>query len=193
MVLDVARRVLNMRGPNVRNQPGGIYIGEPGDRQRYAGPTVARFRVRSVEGDYLVCRATDGVTDGEVDIKVAKPYLLQKTPFDGVSRAGVTYTYTDGATTGTHTINTSGDDGNQQRIATLDSDATDKEFQTIIPRYSPAATGYDGDIIIAMKGVNGGPPAIVDAGYSYEQRIEWLDMNTDARAWCEDNTNVEDA
>ena len=147
---DVFARVLNMRGPNVRNQPGGIYIGESGDRQRYTGPTVARFRVRSVEGDYLVCRATDGVTDGDVDIKVAKPYLLQKTPFDGVSRAGVTYTYTDAATTGTHTINTSGDDGNQQRIATLDSDATDKEFQTIIPRYSPAETGgYDGDIIIA--------------------------------------------
>jgi len=193
MMRDVAQRVLNARGPNVRNVPGGLFIGEGPDRSRNTGVAVGRFRVKSVEGDYIVCRFIEGEHEGTVDVKIAKPFLLQKTPFDGVSRSGVTYTYTDDATTGIHTIDVFGTDGNQQRIATLDSDTTDKEFQVIVPRYRAAVTGgYEGDIIVAMRGMQGGPAAVVDPGYSYAQRIDWLDLNVDGRTWCEDNTNVED-
>lgn len=54
----------------------------------------ARFRLKSVASDHLVCRSWDGAAEGAVDVLVAKSFLLRKTPFDGQSRNGVAYVYT---------------------------------------------------------------------------------------------------
>ena len=63
-----------------------------------AKPTHQRFRVKSVGIDVLICREWDGTTEGAIDVNVALPYLLQRTPFDGNTRNGVTYTYTNNFT-----------------------------------------------------------------------------------------------
>lgn len=74
-----------------------------------------RIKNTSDYPDHLVCRKWDGTTEGTVDINVAKPWFLRRTPFDGQTRAGVTYTYTshvqrtadDGSGTETQVINPS--------------------------------------------------------------------------------------
>lgn len=73
----------------------------------------------------------DTITVGELDdiahtVEIAKPYLLQRTPFDGETRDGVTYTYTDGET----------------RSAT---DGVTTEDQVIVPAY------VINDIIVAAR------------------------------------------
>lgn len=54
-----------------------------------------RFRVKSIAGDYLVCRTWNGEKEGDTDVKVAKRWRLRRTPFDGLTdAAGRSYAYT---------------------------------------------------------------------------------------------------
>jgi hypothetical protein len=41
-----------------------------------------RFRLKSVHGDYIVARTWDGTTEGSEDVKLAKPWLLRRSPFE---------------------------------------------------------------------------------------------------------------
>lgn len=87
----------------IRQMQAGI----PMDRQvdypaKRAGGSSARFRLKSVEDDHLVCRDWDGTTEGDADVFVAKPWLLRVHPFDDedYERAGETYEYWSATTRG---------------------------------------------------------------------------------------------
>jgi hypothetical protein len=92
------------------------------------------YRVMSVGDNHLVCQLWDFETltaDG-TDVKIAKPYLLRLSPFDGTTQQGITYAYTDGAS----------------RNA---DDATNDEDQVIVPAYDIV----DDNIIWASVAVTG--------------------------------------
>ena len=78
-----------------------------------APPISRRFRIKSVQGDYLTCRTWNGVVEGGNDVLVAKNYLLRNSI---VSRGGISYTYT--STT--------------ERTA---NDGADTENQVVVPSY----------------------------------------------------------
>ena len=115
---------------------------------------IGRFVITSIAEDYLVCREFDGTQQGEVDVYIAKPPLLRNSV---VARAGITYTY---SAVDTRTA----DDG----AATED--------QVIVPSYTVD------DEIYAMRGINRGSGVFSDPNST--QKIEWLDLNLDARAWA---------
>jgi len=123
------------------------------------------FRVKSVEVDYLICRTWNGKTEGSIDVKIALPPLLRRSPFDltVAGRDGFTYVYLS----------------NTERTSTKTADATTEE-QEIIPRY------VVNDIIIAVKSVAGSTGVFQDtengAGIN---PIEWIDANFDDRMWRE--------
>lgn len=101
---------------------------------KLAGALVALFakqmRVRNASdfADYLICRTWDGTTEGENDIAVMRPWLLRRTPFHTLTRAGITYTYS----------------GMNRRVA---DDGSQTETQVIVPSY------VVGDVIVAVRGV----------------------------------------
>jgi len=90
-----------------------------------AGTTVAMYRLKSVQGDYITCKTWDGTTEGADDVLIAKPFKLRNSitdaTIDGVS---VTYLYPTTTT----------------RTATASSVS---ENQVIIPRF------LDDDLIFA--------------------------------------------
>lgn len=53
-----------------------------------------RFEVVSHDGDFILAKKfnPDGTKEA-TDTTIAKPQLLQRTPFDGVTWSGITYTY----------------------------------------------------------------------------------------------------
>ena len=119
--------------------------------------TIKQFSVVSVQTDYIQCAALDGFS-GSGDYKIAMPYLLRKTPFDGKTRNSIDYTYSS----------------NIKRTATKGSDV---ETQVIVPSYVVGDTIYAAfnvigflDVIFTINGV--------------ETLIEWLDLNIDGRAWA---------
>ncbi len=104
-----------------------------------AGATLQRFRVVNMNtADVVTCHTWDGTTEGVQLINIALPYLLRRTPFDGQTRDGVSYTYTS----------------NVERSA---SDGVDNETQVIVPGYVDNdeiwATGTN--VIIGGVGVAG--------------------------------------
>jgi len=125
--------------------------------------TVRRFQVRQVKGDYLVCRTLDVSNNaGDDDIKVAKPYLLRRTPFDGETRNGISYTYSS----------------DTEREA---DDGDDTEDQVVVPSYVEHGDDETGDEIYAIRAPTGGT-GVVD---SENNAVSWLDLNVDGRAWAQ--------
>lgn len=61
---------------------------QPKPRGKTGGSPVIILTLVSHEDDYLVCEDAD-----TNEVLVAKPYELQRTPFDGQTIDGVTYTY----------------------------------------------------------------------------------------------------
>jgi len=122
-----------------------------------ARPTRMRVKNTSDFGDYLVCRRWDGTTEGTTDILVALPYLLQKTPFNGQVRNGVTYAYIT----------------NRRRTATHATDGTFTEVVT--PSY------VLNDEIWAERAGSGGS-GVVEEGTG--NAVRWMDKNRDGRAWA---------
>lgn len=95
-----------------------------------AVPTI----IKSVSDDFLVCRTFLNSEEGTDDVFVAKPYLLRRSPFDGGTRANLSFTYT-----------------NTTREATVLSGPNSGISQTerVVPSY------LVGDILIATS-VSGG-------------------------------------
>jgi len=84
-----------------------------------------QFQIVSVFDDLLLCnRFRDGVAD-TAQITVAKPWMLRRTPFDGITYQGVQYSYT----------------GTDARTATQGEETEDQE---IVPAYA------SGDILCAQ-------------------------------------------
>ena len=127
--------------------------------------TIRRLRVEIVAGDYLECKmlSAAGGDVGVGRLAVAKPWELRRTPFDGLSWDGYSYSYSS----------------HVERVSTKDSDET-TETQVVVPRYVFGGTGA-GSIIFAVKGITAlpgvqfGDPAIV---------VTWQDMNVSGRAWA---------
>lgn len=159
------------------------------------GATVRQFRFKSmerdsqvidsvtVEVDYLICRSWDGETEGSEDVKIAKPYLLRRTPFHDDGATGGTFSTFD-------TTKTRDDKGyiydatnDFEREATKSDDAT--ENQVIVPSY------VVDDIIYAVRGVVGRLDAnsieVFNEGKPDEEArvvpLIWLHMD-DGRAWA---------
>jgi hypothetical protein len=126
-----------------------------------ADPRVYPMRVINEDGDFLVCVPADENVGNALpsygSVRVAKPYLLRRTPFDGKSRAGITYYY----------------DSAYQRRAYDEDNHT--ETQIIVPPY------VAGDTIYTTRSVVGGI-AITPAGQP-QGITEFLDLNVAGRYW----------
>lgn len=114
------------------------------------GWMVNRCTVLEVNGDTLTCQR-DLIGDS---ITVAKPYSLQRTPFDGLNLNGVVYSYQD----------------NQTRTATS---STATETQVISPSYD-GTTGYSPGNVVYTRWVSNGTNI---------DEVMYIDLNVDARAW----------
>ena len=123
---------------------------------------IYQFKLNFILGDYLQGREftvlPDGTEiEGPVDILVAKPWTLRRTPFDGIIFNNFLYTYIDQST----------------RDATDQSPPGKTERQFITPAY------YLGSTLYCVRTVRGGT--------SVSQSIQGLDLNVDARAWATDD------
>lgn len=158
----ITARKLNQGVDALRRLSHGVeaprQIVEPGEEDRVEA---RRFLVVEVRGDYLVCRRAGGdaaVETQDRSVYVAKPYLLRQTPFDGLSRGGISYAYT----------------GTAARTATDEDENT--ENQVIVPSY------VVGDEIVAARGITGGTGTF--GGADSDVALEWMDLNVDGRAWA---------
>jgi len=125
---------------------------------------VYQYKVVSTHGDYLIAEAHTGVPTAETDsprTRIAVPYLLRRTPFDGLSRNAISYTYTS----------------DTERTATDADD--DTESQQITPDY------VAGDIIYAVRAPQGGTGVTITNAAGDTVALEWLDLNADGRAWAQ--------
>lgn len=135
-------------------------IGPP--RMKAGMPIISRltaqFRLKQNAADFadhLVCRTWDGIIEGAQNVLIAKPWLLQQTPFDDETRENVRYEYSDGITRTAYDI----------------TDPTEqlKREEQIHPRY------LVDDIIIATVVATG----LIVAGLP----VLWVDVNVDSRGW----------
>lgn len=154
-------------GQMVREWRGEVQQ-SPGSRLKRTGACVARFRVKSVQDDYITCRTWDGTTEGTTDVKVAKPYTLRKTPLHGktltINGNVLAFNYT----------------GVSTRIVTK---GTATQTQIIVPGYIATGTGYGGHEIWAVIGIGRGTGVVLNPGAN-EERIVWQDLNLDGRYWA---------
>lgn len=106
------------------------------------GGGATRYRVKECFGDCLRCRAITGLvgeeTEGTEDVMVAKPWHLQKTPFEGNTINNITYHYDV--------------DDPHRRTAVEDEGGPDEdsEEQVIVPEYV-----VDSDVIFAVDAETG--------------------------------------
>lgn len=141
----------------------------PGGRRYVGMGRLVRFRLIEIHEDYLTCRRWDGINEGDVDVYVAKPFMLQQTPHDGVSRNG----FTAGSYAATTAVT---------RTVTKDADQS-TENQVIVPSYQVAdGAEWDGDEIYAIAANTD-----VTVGTA-ELVVKLIDANLDGRAWAEEYT-----
>ncbi len=122
---------------------------------------IFQAEINFVFGDYLQVRELVTYADGTdvlgpVNILVAKPWILRRTPFDGVIFNNFLYTYIDQST----------------RDATDQSPPGKIERQVITPAYFLNTRIYCARIVRGGTGV--------------ADSIRALDLNVDARAWATD-------
>lgn len=122
---------------------------------------IRQFQITGMDGDYFEAKAYDGTTQTGSAIKIAKPFQLRRTPFDGeyISGLQVSYSYSSDTT----------------RTATHDDE---DEEQLVIPKYL-----IDFSVIFAVKPVAGSTGVTWFDGEG-DVPIGWLDLNLDARAWA---------
>ena len=94
---------------------------------------MGRFRIKSIQGEYLVCVEWNGATEGTVQINIDRPFLLRTS---NLAHNDATFVYT----------------GNETRTAS--APAQTDETQVIVPAY------VVDDEIIAVKGITRGTGAI---------------------------------
>ena len=130
------------------------------DRGGGGGVREQPMLVKSVEIDHLTCHKFDFITEGTEDILVALPYLLRRTPFDGVTIDAITFTYAS----------------NIERSLT---DGSTTEVQVITPRYRGEIGSYVGDVIFVKSGILKGTGVTVAT-----VPLKFLDGNDDGREWA---------
>jgi hypothetical protein len=113
-----------------------------------AGSVLVMIVVEEAD-DYVMCRDPYGQ-----QVQVAKPYLLRRSSFDGLSVEGVTYAYSDSNT----------------RVASDDAEEEEDETQEITPSY------YAGEKLTAIAHGTGVTTALGE--------LQWEDLNTAGRCWA---------
>jgi len=161
--------IASMFGANnaqVKQSGDNIIIDGRKQLVNYAPIQLRRFRVKSIENDYLVCRKYNSTADEEsaTDINVAKPYELRRTPFDGetityINAQQISYSYTS----------------QRERTATEVSPGSDSETQVMTPDY-----WVDCEIIAAI-GIYGTTGVTVSGTL-----LQWEDLNTAGRFWAKE-------
>lgn len=157
----IFKSIIGGKGVNIRTVNNKLVVELTENRSNPYPAKVARFRVKSEHDDYLICRAfspavgESGIeVEGTVDINIAKPYILRRTPFDGKTityqSQEVSYSYT----------------GSNRRTATSDDE---EEAQVIVPEY------FADDEILAVCGI---------CGLTGQADIFWEDLNTAGRMWA---------
>ena len=155
-----ARRLNELADPLTRLGRNPSQAAAVPDLPRYL--QIFQFQINFVLGDYLQGQELTVLPDGTevlggVNILVARPWTLRRTPFDGIIYNNFLYTYIDQST----------------RTATDQSPPGKTETQYITPAY------YLGSTIYCARQVFGGT--------SVSQAIQGIDLNTDGRAWATDN------
>jgi hypothetical protein len=137
----------------------GLYSGNPlyGLFGAGGGSSATQYRYKSMEGDYYVCRAWNGTTEGSVDVYIAKPHILRKTGFNGTTYNGITYVYSS---------------NHVARTATVAATPALTETQMVIPPY------VADDIIYATQ------PNATGVRTTANSPVTLLDLNVDARYWA---------
>ncbi len=136
----------------------------------FGGVTIGMFIVKEVLADHLRCRSWDGEEEGTVDVLVAKPWLLRRTPFDTLEIAGIEYTYI-----------------NDYSRTAEDTETEETEEQEITPTYQPAEGEYAGDVIFAAHTILRGTAVVIEEEVEEETVTTipyWIDLNIDGRAWA---------
>jgi hypothetical protein len=154
-----------------------------------AGSTVARMIIKQIQSDWFNCLfydkdgqhpSVEEFGSGEADesdyIKVAKPWELRFTDWDGQTVDGITFSY-------------AGEDLNWARRKATQGSIT--EFQIVVRPW------YIGEIILAVSKIKGGTDATddgpADDGVDPAD-IEWEDLNTTSHAWAQtDQTDPGDS
>jgi hypothetical protein len=120
---------------------------------------IGLFEFVSMDGDFINCYSFVGDSVTTDLIKIAKPYQLRRTPFDGETYNSIDYTYTSDI----------------QRSATQ---SPDTETQVVVPAY------VVGDLIFAVLYPLGGTGAKDNSS----DPVWWQDLNIDGRAWAKEFT-----
>lgn len=133
--------------------------------------SVKQFKIYLVQDDYYVCREFDGVSDGTEDIKVARPHTHRKTGWHGLTTIYSFASFPGSPGQLPVTFNYLGPTY-RTASATISTGPT-VDHEIILP---PLGEGsIYGSVIFACKPQNGTGVSEAD---------EWLDMNTDGRAWA---------
>ena len=142
-----------------------VHLGGAGGTGTTSATTIGQFIIMSIKGDYLVCRTLSDAAAGAVDIPVAKQWMLRRSPFDGTTKFGYSYTYTDGD---------ADFKGGTKRTKTR---GADEEKQIVTP------PSYPDSIIYAVKNITGGTGVVTDD--SPPVVVEWQELS-DGRAWAQE-------
>jgi len=126
--------------------------------------SIQQYRITAIFDDYLEARTWNGTSQGSA-VKIAKPWRLRKTGWDGVT---VTYDF-NGTSVPLRYAYSSVRPG--YRTATHTTLLT-VENQAIIPVYSL------NDILYATEPTGGTLVTVAAVA------LTWLDLNVDARAWA---------
>ncbi len=152
------------------------------------------FQLRSVYREHLVCYKIKWSADGSgysvdsAEVLVAKPWILRASSYHNKTYGNRKYIQIDSVSYPGLVATT--------RYVTYDpgGDNETSEYQMIIPIYQVPITddNYPGDLIYAIKTVTGvfvteddyigGGGIALDDGPT--GKVEWLDINTDARMWA---------
>jgi len=129
-----------------------------GNAQAPAGLEQLRVKEVSATEDWLRCRTWDGSAEGTHDVYVARPYTMRRTPYDGQTIDGKTYSFLL-----------------QSGVLTRHIIFSDSSFerQKITPPY------LVNDIIYATTT----PTEVTVSGTP----VGLLDINCDSRAWAEND------
>jgi len=118
--------------------------------------TTQQFKIIDINNDFITCFVWDGLLLGTVPFTIVKPYTLRRSPWDGLTRDGISYVYTDF----------------QIRNATNEEDTVEEKVE---PKY------LINDVIYASRPIGGD---IADTDLSPLQlSTAWLDDNRDGRQW----------
>ena len=153
-----------------------------------ASTQILAFEAVAEYADYLMCAKVAyldfeqgvipvTVATGETEklFKVWKPWILRRTPFDGVTIGGITYAYDYTEYTTDYTFLST-----KKRRATKDENGF-KEFQEITPSYTLRTGTAHGGLIHAIADIK---RVSTEGGTAAKVSGEFIDINADGKCWA---------